>query len=88
MAAQILKTKFQYFSMIKFNNENESRSYWFRNVYKNFKMLRLVKKSIFVLKNYGLKIFLIKAIKWPINIINLLKQRLNEKKQKIITIKS
>jgi len=45
-------------------------------------MLRLVKKSIFVLKNYGLRVFLIKAIKWPINRINLLKQRLNEKKAK------
>ncbi|MEM0476589.1 MAG: class I SAM-dependent methyltransferase, partial [Candidatus Aenigmatarchaeota archaeon] len=45
-------------------------------------MLRLIKKSIFILKNYGLKVFLIKAKKWPINRINLLKQRLNEKKAK------
>ncbi|GIW67077.1 MAG: hypothetical protein KatS3mg095_0975 [Candidatus Parcubacteria bacterium] len=43
-------------------------------------MLRLIKKSIFVLKNYGLKVFLIKAIKFPINKFNLLKQNLVNKK--------
>ncbi|GIW67117.1 MAG: hypothetical protein KatS3mg095_1015 [Candidatus Parcubacteria bacterium] len=43
-------------------------------------MIRLVRKSIFVLKNYGLKVFLIKAIKFPINKFNLLKQNLVNKK--------
>ncbi len=41
-------------------------------------MKNLIKRSIFVLKNYGLKLFLIKAVKWPINRINLLKQKLKE----------
>lgn len=48
-------------------------------------MLRLIKKSIFVLRNYGLKVFLIKAIKWPFNRINLLKQKKARKNtQKVI----
>jgi hypothetical protein len=34
----------------------------------------LIKKSIFVLKNYGLKVFIKKAIRFPINRLNLLRQ--------------
>lgn len=49
-------------------------------------MFRLIKKSLFVLKNYGLKIFLIKVINWllkrPINLLISFKLRLNEKKAK------
>ncbi|BCX15609.1 MAG: hypothetical protein KatS3mg097_501 [Candidatus Parcubacteria bacterium] len=41
---------------------------------------RLIKKSIFVLRNYGLKVFLIKALKFPLNRINLLRQKLGEKR--------
>ncbi len=43
-------------------------------------MIRLIKKSFFILKNYGLKVFLIKAIKWPFNKINFLRQKLGENK--------
>jgi hypothetical protein len=35
----------------------------------------LIKKSIFVLKNYGIKTFIKKDIKFPTNKINFLKQR-------------
>ncbi len=49
-------------------------------------MFGLIKKSFFVLKNYGLKIFLIKVINWllkrPINLLTSFKLRLNEKKAK------
>ena len=40
----------------------------------------LLKKSIFVLKNYGLKAFIKKAIRFPINRLNLLRQRRVEEK--------
>jgi len=40
----------------------------------------LIKKSIFVLKNYGLKAFIKKAIRFPINRLNLLRQRKTEEK--------
>jgi hypothetical protein len=40
----------------------------------------LLKKSIFVLKNYGLKAFINKAIKFPINRLDLLRQRKTEEK--------
>ncbi|GBD34509.1 hypothetical protein HRbin35_00234 [bacterium HR35] len=47
-------------------------------------MLRLIRKSIFVLKNYGPKVFILKSIKFPINRFinrfNLLKQNLVNKK--------
>jgi predicted O-methyltransferase YrrM len=42
----------------------------------------LLKKSIFVLKNYGLKAFIKKAIRFPINRLNLLRQRRAEEKAK------
>jgi len=42
----------------------------------------LIKKSIFVLKNYGLKVFIKKAIRFPINRLNLLRQRKAEEKAK------
>jgi len=44
--------------------------------------MNLIKKSIFILKNYGIKAFIKKAIKFPINKINLLEQRKAEKKAK------
>jgi len=44
--------------------------------------MNLIKKSIFILKNYGIKAFIKKAIKFPINKINLLKQKKAEKKAK------
>jgi hypothetical protein len=37
--------------------------------------MNLIKKSIFILKNYGTKIFIKKDIKFPTNKINFLKQR-------------
>jgi predicted O-methyltransferase YrrM len=40
----------------------------------------LIKKSIFVLKNYGLEAFIKKAIRFPINRLNLLKQKITEEK--------
>jgi predicted O-methyltransferase YrrM len=40
----------------------------------------LIKKSIFVLKNYGLKAFVKKAIRVPINRLNLLRQKIAEEK--------
>jgi len=40
----------------------------------------LIKKSIFVLKNYGLKAFIKKAIRFPINRLNFLRQRKSEEK--------
>jgi predicted O-methyltransferase YrrM len=40
----------------------------------------LLKKSIFVLKNYGLKAFIKKAFRFPINRLNLLRQRKAEEK--------
>jgi predicted O-methyltransferase YrrM len=42
----------------------------------------LIKKSIFVLKNYGLKVFIKKAIRFPINRLNLLRQKITEGKAK------
>jgi hypothetical protein len=43
----------------------------------------IIKKSIFVLKNYGLKAFIKKAIRFPINRLNLLRQiRAEEKARK------
>jgi len=42
----------------------------------------LIKKSTFILKNYGIKTFIKKAFQFPINKINLLKQRKAEKKAK------
>jgi predicted O-methyltransferase YrrM len=42
----------------------------------------LLKKSIFVLKNYGLKAFIKKAARFPINRLNLLRQRKAEEKAK------
>jgi predicted O-methyltransferase YrrM len=42
----------------------------------------LIKKSIFVLKNYGLKNFIKKAIRFPINRLNFLKQKITEEKAK------
>jgi len=42
----------------------------------------LLKKSIFVLKNYGLKAFIKKAIRFPINRLNLLRQKRVEEKAK------
>jgi predicted O-methyltransferase YrrM len=42
--------------------------------------MHLIKKSIFVLKNYGLKTFIKKAIRFPINRVNLLRQRKAEEK--------
>ena len=44
--------------------------------------MNLIKKSIFILKNYGIKAFIKKAIKFPINKINLLEQKKVEKKTK------
>jgi hypothetical protein len=44
--------------------------------------MNLIKKSIFIFKKYGIKAFIKKAIKFPINKINLLKQRNAEKKAK------
>ncbi len=43
-------------------------------------MYNLIQKSIFVLKNYGPKVFVYKAIKFPINKFNLFKQNLADKK--------
>ncbi|GIW65031.1 MAG: hypothetical protein KatS3mg093_010 [Candidatus Parcubacteria bacterium] len=43
-------------------------------------MIKLIKKSIFILKNYGPKVFLLKVIRFPINKFNLLKQNLANKK--------
>jgi hypothetical protein len=40
----------------------------------------LLKKSIFVLKNYGLKAFINKTSRFPINRLNLLKQKITEGK--------
>jgi len=40
----------------------------------------LIQKSIFVLKNYGLGVFIKKAIRFPINRLNLLKQKITEEK--------
>jgi len=37
--------------------------------------MNLIKKSTFILKNYGIKAFIKKAIKFPINRLNLLRQR-------------
>ncbi len=51
-------------------------------------MLRLIKKSIFVLKNYGLKVFLIKAIKWPINRINLLLRKDSHNQETLEEVKN
>lgn len=45
-------------------------------------MIRLINKSIFVLKNYGLKVFLIKVIRWPINRLNPFRQKREEQKAK------
>lgn len=42
-------------------------------------MKKIIKKSIFILKNYGLKVFLIRAIKFPYNRFLFLKQRLYTK---------
>jgi len=42
----------------------------------------LIKKSKFILKNYGIKTFIEKLIQFPINKINILKQRKAEKKAK------
>ena len=42
----------------------------------------LIKKSIFILKNYGIKTFIKKAIRFPINRINLLKQKREEERTK------
>jgi cephalosporin hydroxylase len=42
----------------------------------------LIKKSTFILKNYGTKTFIKKLIRFPINKINILKQRKAEKKVK------
>jgi len=42
----------------------------------------LIKKSIFVLKNYGLKTFIKKVIKFPINRIDILKKKITEEKVK------
>jgi hypothetical protein len=42
----------------------------------------LIKKSNFVLKNYGLKVFIKKAIRFPINRLNLLRQKITEGKSK------
>ena len=44
--------------------------------------MRLIKKSIFILKNYGIKTFIKKAIRFPINRINLLKQKRAEERAK------
>ncbi len=44
--------------------------------------MHLIKKSIFILKNYGLKTFVKKVIRFPINRINLLKQKKAEEKAK------
>ncbi|MGC8776165.1 MAG: class I SAM-dependent methyltransferase [Minisyncoccia bacterium] len=44
--------------------------------------MNLIKKSIFILKNYGLKTFIKKAFRFPINRINLLKQKRVEQKAK------
>lgn len=43
-------------------------------------MIRLIKKSIYILKNLGPRIFILKLIKFPINRFNLLKQNLAHKK--------
>ncbi len=43
-------------------------------------MFRLIKKSIFVLKNYGPKVFILKVIRFSINRFNLFKQNLANKK--------
>jgi predicted O-methyltransferase YrrM len=42
----------------------------------------LIKKSTFILKNYGIKTFIKKAFQFPINKINFLKQRKAEKNTK------
>ena len=42
----------------------------------------LIKKSIFILKNYGIKTFIKKAIRFSINRINLLKQKRAEERAK------
>jgi predicted O-methyltransferase YrrM len=42
----------------------------------------LIKKSIFVLKNYGLKTFIKKVIKFPISRIDILKEKIAEEKAK------
>lgn len=45
-------------------------------------MESLIKKSIFILRNYGLRVFLIKATKWPLNRIKQIKQKFGEAKAK------
>jgi len=40
----------------------------------------LIKKSIFVLKNYGLRTFIKKVSRFSINRLNLLKQKMTEGK--------
>jgi len=42
--------------------------------------MNIIKKSIFVIKNYGVKVFIKKAIRFPINRLNLLKQKIAERK--------
>jgi len=42
--------------------------------------MNIIKKSIFVIKNYGVKAFIKKAIRFPINRLNLLKQKIAERK--------
>jgi len=42
--------------------------------------MNIIKKSIFVIKNYGVKAFIKKAIRFPINKLNLLKQKIAERK--------
>ncbi len=42
----------------------------------------LIKKSIFVLKNYGIKAFIKKVLRFPINRINILRQKITENKAK------
>ncbi len=54
-------------------------------------MIRLIKKSIYILKNLGPRIFILKLIKFPTNRFNLLKQNLTNRKayknkEKIIQI--
>ena len=42
--------------------------------------MNIIKKSIFVIKNYGVKAFIKKAIRFPISRLNLLKQKIAERK--------
>jgi len=47
--------------------------------------MRLLKKSYYILKNLGFNVFIKRAIRYPINKIDNVKQKIAEKKSKTIS---